>query len=140
MGESQCNGLAEVTVKEVQKQIRKLKNQLENDCTQKIEPESPVWPWLVRYAGQVIHTFKIHKIDGRTSRERIRGNPSIPIIPKFGESVYYKPAKTIKIPKAENRWNEGIWLGFIDKTNEHIIGTQKGIVKCWAIKRKDETE
>ena len=34
----------------------------------------------------------------------------------------------------------GIWLGFIDHTNEHIIRTSRGIVKCRAIKKKDENE
>ena len=34
-----------------------------------------------------------------------------------------------------------IWnmVGFIDHTNEHLIGTNKGIIKCRAIRRQDET-
>lgn len=95
---------------------------------------------MVRYAGQVLHTFKSYKIDERTTRQRIRGDPSTPDVPKFGESVYYKPAKTIKIPKDEPRWCEVIWTGFIDHTNEHIICTDKGTMKCRAIRRKDESE
>ena len=51
-------------------------------------------------------------------------------VKKFGENVYFKLAKTLKIAKDEAKWRSGLWLGFIDHTNEHLIGTQKGIIKC----------
>ena len=44
------------------------------------------------------------------------------------------------ITKDEPRWRSGIWLGFIDHTNEHIIGTRKGVVKCRAIRRNDASD
>ena len=31
-------------------------------------------------------------------------------------------------------------MGFIDHTNEHIIGTQKGALKCRAIRRHDASD
>ena len=118
VGESQSNGVAENAVKEVQCAIRKLKCQLEENMTVKLEKNSPIWPWLVQYAAQTIHTFKEYKTDGKTSRERIRGNPTAPEVCNFGESVLYKPSKTNVIAKAEPKWYYGIWLGFIDETNE----------------------
>ena len=51
----------------------------------------------------------------------------------------FKPAKTVSIQKDESRWRTGIWLGFIDETNEHIIGTNRGTLKCRAIRRYDTT-
>ena len=44
------------------------------------------------------------------------------------------------ITKDEPRWRSGIWLGFIDHTNEHIIGTRKGTIKCRAIRRNDASD
>ena len=114
--------------------------QSEENIADKLSNESPIWPWLIQYAAQVIHTFKVHKEDKRTSRQRIRADPSIPDIPKFGENVYFKPAKTVIIPKDESKWRSGIWLGFIDGTNEHIIGTPKGILKCRSIRRHDASD
>ncbi len=73
--------------------------QLEESIGEKLNNESPVWPWLIQYAAQVIHTFKIHKEDKRSSRQRIRADPSVPEIPKFAEHIYFKPAKTVSIPK-----------------------------------------
>ena len=64
----------------------------------------------------------------------------LPEIPNFAERIYYKPAKPIKVSKDSNKWNEGIWLGFIDNTNEHLIGTSKGTIKCRAIWRFDESD
>ena len=43
------------------------------------------------------------------------------------------------IYKNESRWRTGIWLGFIDHTNEHIIGTRRGTLMCRAIRRFDAT-
>ena len=51
--------------------------------------------------------------------------------------MYFKPAETVAIAKDEPKWRVGIWLGFIYHTNEHIIGTTKGI-KCRALKRKNK--
>ena len=51
VGESQSNGSVERAIQEVQHQIRKLKLQLEENISQKLENDSPVWPWLIQYAA-----------------------------------------------------------------------------------------
>ena len=140
VGESQSNGSVERALKEVQHQVRKLKLQLEENIGEPLNNESPVWPWLIQYAAQVIHTFKVHKEDNRTSGQRIRADPTVPDIPKFAEHIYFKPAKTASMPKDEPRWRTGIWLGFLDHSNENIIGTSKGVLKCRAIRRYDQSE
>ena len=35
---------------------------------------------------------------------------------------------------------DGIWLGIKGRTGEHIIGTEKGIVKAYTVKRRPEEE
>jgi len=127
VGESQSNGMVERAIKEIQHQIRKLKMQLEENMNQKLNNDSPIWPWLIQYAAQIIHAFIIHREDKGTSRQRIRADPSLPDILK-------------NIPKEEGRWRSGIWMGFVDSSNEHIAGTSKGVLKCRAIRRHDVTE
>ena len=34
----------------------------------------------------------------------------------------------------------GIWLGIKGRTGEHIIGTERGIVKAYTVKRRPEEE
>ena len=114
--------------------------QLEQNSVHKLNNDSPIWPWMIQYAAQIIHTFKIHQEDQRTSRQRIRSDPSLPDIPKFGENIHFKLAQTVMIAKDEARWRSGLWLGFIDHTNEHLIGTPGGLLKCRAIRRNDASE
>ena len=81
--------------------------------------------------------FEIHDVDKQRSfRQRVRANPSLPEIPKLGEHVYFKQAKMVKILKEESKWKTRIWIGFIDHTNEHIIGTPRGNLTCRAIRRE----
>ena len=84
--------MVERAIKEVQPQIRKLKMQLEENMIQKLDNDLPIWPRLIQYAAQVIHSSKIHSEDKRTSRQRVRADPYLPDIPNFGENVYFKPA------------------------------------------------
>ena len=53
---------------------------------------------------------------------------------RIGEKVLYKTMKTVKLKDdTEKRWRYGIWLGVIENTSEHIIGTKEGVVKCRAV-------
>ena len=51
---------------------------------------------------------------------------------------YWKPANTVVIDKCIEKWRIGIWIGFIEDSNEHLIGTPNGIVKCYSVRRLDE--
>ena len=53
VGESQSNGSVEIAIKEVQWQIRKLKDQLQQNVQADIQPESPIWPWLIQYLSLI---------------------------------------------------------------------------------------
>ena len=123
----------------MQNHNRKLKDRLQQNITDEISNCSPVWPWLIRYAGQSIHAFKTCKVDGRTARQRICADATLPEIPKFAERILFKPAKSATLTKDEPKWREGICSGFIDSTNDYLIGTPRGIMKCKAIRRFDET-
>ena len=47
----------------------------------------------------------------------------------------YNPPGRKGRDKFENRWEEGVWLGIADRTNEVIIGTSEGVIKVRDIKR-----
>ena len=34
------------------------------------------------------------------------------------------------MPKLEQRWKKGLWLGMQHETNEHIVGTPNGVILC----------
>ena len=51
VGESQSNGLVENAIKEVQSQIRKLKDQLQQNMGTQLKSDDAIWPWLIEYAA-----------------------------------------------------------------------------------------
>eukprot|EP00973_Karenia_brevis_P033346 4600183-Karenia_brevis.AAC.1 len=106
----------------------------------KISSGSDVWPWLIEYAAFTLHAFKQDALDGKSAFERIRGRSIHQCIVAFSEHVHYKPAKSVSIEKAEARWEKGVWLGIIPESQEHIIGTKAGVIKCRAISAMREEE
>ena len=91
-----------------------------------IEPNHPIWPWLIEFAGMSLYMYKINGTDGLTSRCRTKGRASMTAKAGFGEQILYKPSKTVKIDKTEERWKDGAWLGVIDDSDERIIGAAEG--------------
>ena len=140
VGESSSNGAVERAIQEVQGQIRKLKINIEKKTGEMIEPNHPIWPWLIEFAGMSLYMYKVNGKDGLTSRCRTKGRASMTAKAGFGEQVLYKPSKTVKIDKTEERWKDGTWLGVIDGSDEHIIGTDEGVVKCRAIHPKEDKD
>ena len=53
--------------------------------------------------------------------------------PRFGESILYKLSKTIRLGKSEARWRHGVWIGSIEASDEHLVGTDLGVIKCRAV-------
>ena len=47
-------------------------------------------------------------------------------------------APSTETSKVESKLRDGIWLGIVDRTEEAIIGTEHGIVKCRTVKRRPE--
>eukprot|EP00973_Karenia_brevis_P094493 12422783-Karenia_brevis.AAC.1 len=105
----------------------------------KLEPTSCVWPWLIEHAAYTLRTGVVGH-DGLTAHERYKGRSAQTNIVAFAEKVLYKPSKTIRLAANEARWEDGIWMGIITESNEHIIGTDKGVVKCRAIMALEESK
>eukprot|EP00973_Karenia_brevis_P042574 5893899-Karenia_brevis.AAC.2 len=140
VGESQSNGVIERTIQSVQEQVRAIKNTIEEEASMKIDSTSHIWPWLIEYAAFTLYAFKIDDDDGLTALERTRGKATHQAIVAFGERVMYKPAKSVRVEKAEARWEDGVWLGVSPETHEHLIGTSRGVVKCRAISAVEESK
>ena len=59
---------------------------------------------------------------------------------EFGECVWYLKPKSKGKHKAENRWENGVWLGVRDESGEYIIGTEGGTIKVRTVRRKASIE
>ena len=139
VGESQSNGGAENAVKQVQGQIRVLRDGLEARYQTQVDPEHPILPWLVRYSVCPINRSRVGE-DGRTSWERITDKKFRGEWVEFGECVWYLRPKSKGVSKLDCRWGTGLWLGFATESNEIFIGTTRGVCKTRCIRRKGSLE
>jgi len=139
VGESECNGRAENAIRRVEVKVRTLRSFIEDRTKSKIDMAKPFATWLIRWAGEILTKYTRGK-DGKTAWERRRKEPCSKAIVPIGEKVLYLPLKTASIhaKKGEPKMEEGIWLGINGRTQEVIIGTERGVVKCRTVKRLPE--
>jgi len=61
-------------------------------------------------------------------------------LPYIGENIHYRPLKEKGQAKLDVSWEDGIYLGVMERSLEIIVGDLKGhVVKCRDMKRKVET-
>ena len=74
--------------------------------------------------------------DKRTAYELRKGRPYKRKLPPFAEAVMYlRVAEKRTRQKFEDRWNTGIYLGLVERSNMVLVGTPNGVVKVNSIKR-----
>ena len=138
-GESQSNGRAEDAAKLVREFMRVLKEQVEGEAKIKIDGDETITLWMIRWAAMLCSRFLVGQ-DGRTGFERRRGRTCrIPVIP-FAEYVWYRQIRKGKAQedKLETELKEGLWLGHARNSNEVLIGTDKGVVRAYDVRRMPE--
>lgn len=54
--------------------------------------------------------------------------------------MLYKIPKTIRIRTAEPKWRCGVWVGSIESSDERLVGTSRGVVKCRATTALPDTQ
>ena len=74
-------------------------------------------------------------LSGRTAHYRWKGRDFKREIAEFGERVFYLKLDSAGKNKYDVRWNEGIFLGVMDESNEILVGTREGVVKAKDFKR-----
>ena len=59
---------------------------------------------------------------------------------RYEKTVWYKEMQDTKASKdkADSVWAEGVWLGHNRESNEILIGTAEGVVRAFAVIRKQE--
>ena len=138
-GEHQGNGLAEVTGRHVRDHARVLKLYLKTKIGREITNEEPIMAWLVRWAAMSMSRSQKGR-DGQTPYQRQKGRRcELEVVP-FGEKVMFRLPEVARDTHQalEERWDHGIWLGHARNTPEVMVGTSRGVIKSWAIRRLPE--
>ena len=106
-----------------------MKDALEKRYGQEVDSRSPTLHWLVRHAASLITRYQVGS-DGRTAYERWKGKQHKKELAEFGECVHFRHSTAAKKPtKLEAQWEDGIWLGIADKSDEVYVGTAEGVYK-----------
>ena len=97
-------------------------------------------PFLVRHSARKITHYQV-KSDGKTSCERLHERPYQEQMAEFAEVVHFRdPGKAADMPKLDDRWNLGLWLGKSLASDEHYVGTSAGVRRCRSIWRRPEIQ
>ena len=137
VGESQSNGRTERAVGTMEGLVRTLKSALEERIGVTLDPTDNMLKWLVEHASYVYNNFHVGR-DGRTPVERWKGRRTQRQICDLGEAVMYLPLKGARGGKFEDKFQDGVMLGVIQRTGEIVIGTPLGAVRARTIKRLPE--
>ena len=136
VGDSNSNGKVERAIQDLKGLIRTLRSALEEKTEQKITLSHPIVPWMVRHAGHLITKCRVRS-NGRTSYQMMKGRRSNAKMVPFGEAVLFKIPKTqYKVGSFEDRWEQGIWTGFVMRTGEHLVATEKGVFRVATVLRR----
>ena len=133
--DSQSNGMIERAIQQVQGQFRTIKDGMEARYGTKLEGHNPMVPWMVAHAADCITRYHVHN-DGRTGYQNLKGRVFKKEVCEFGENVLFLRPNTRGKDKFEVRWEEGLWLGIHEQSNEVIIGTDKGVLKARDVRRR----
>ena len=105
-----------------------------------IGAKEPVLAWLINYASVLVSRYN-RGADGRTPYERSTGKTWKQCLPEFGETILYQPLKGERLAsKLDARFEDGVYLGIQEGSAMKFIGTAKGVVRTWTIKRRPESE
>jgi hypothetical protein len=134
--ESEANGAVERAIQTWEGQVRCMKDALEHRLQTEIPPDHAIMTWIVEYAASLMRRSLV-SMDGRTPYEKIKGRPSRRSLSVFGERVWYRPSHG-RSKTLDYVLEEGIFLGVQDRSDEVLIGTVNGVVKCRDIRRQAE--
>lgn len=136
VGQSDSNGTIERAIQDAEGQIRVLRAALEERINVQIKLSDAIVPWMIRHAACLITHYRVRP-SGRTAYQLMKGRRASAKIVEFGEPIQFKIPKTKLMPgHFEDRWDEGIYLGFDMRSGENLVGTGVGVFRAPTIMRK----
>ena len=108
--------------------------QIETNTGLQLSATSPAIPVTVRYAGFVLTRFTLRP-DGRTTFQFLFG-ACISLV-RVGESGFYMISdREVGAVKLTNRWISGCWWRRDALSDEHLVGTKFGLLRCRSLHRE----
>ena len=136
----QSNGFVEAVHGHIQGLARCCQTHIDTNTCIQLSAISLAIPFAIRYAGFVLSRFTVRP-DGRTPFQNLLGTPCVSLLCMFGESVFALiPDHEVRAAKLTNRWISGCWWRRGASSDEHMVGTKHGLLKCRSVRRKPPGE
>ena len=131
----QSNGFVEALHGHIQGLARCYQTQIETNTGVQLSAISPASLFAIRYAGFVLSRFTVRP-DGRTPFQYLVGTPYVSLLCMCGELVFASILDHEVRAKLTNRWISGCWWRRDASSDEHLVGTKNGLLKCRSVRRK----
>ena len=107
---------------------------------QEFTGEHPVLSWLVKNSVAMVNRYR-RRPGGKTAYELRKGRRFARALPYFAEKILFMiPGVTKGVARVEPRWEDGIFLGVSDRSDEFYVGTERGMHKVQTVRRGEATE
>jgi len=137
--DSQSNGGTEVGVRNIRKDFRCLRMDLEERLGRSIPVNHPILAWLLRHVA-FLQCILVKGDDGLTPWTRVKGRPFALRLTGFAERVFWKlPGKGPGHQPDGNMaptWGEGVFLGYSSVMNSYLVATKDGVKTTRAMMRR----
>ncbi|CAK0826208.1 unnamed protein product, partial [Prorocentrum cordatum] len=136
----QANGEIEVTVREIKKQVRALKMDLESKLGVKVEDKHPVLAHLPEHAASVINRYRRGQ-DGKTALQRLTGRQWRKPVPLFGERLMARFAgERVRKNALEEQMVEARYIGHHPRDGSMMVITSDGAKKAVGFRSLPQSE
>ena len=136
----QSNGFVDAVHGHIQGVARCYQTQVETTTGTRLSAMSLAIPLAVRYAGFVLTRFSVRP-DGRTPFQFLLRTPFVSPLCMFGESVFASISDNeLRAAKLTNRWISFCWWKRDASSDEHLVSTKFGVLKCRSGRRKHPGE
>ena len=114
-----------------------LKGAVEENYKMKLGDKHQLLAWIVEHSGSLLTRYAVGK-DGRTAWELWRGKPWRGVMVELEEQIWFMPVRSGERHrnKFEGRWEEGAFVGVVERTGEIRVMTESGVLRTRSIRRK----
>ena len=121
----------------VQAQLRAYYLDVQDRMKVRVIPGTQLFPWMLRHSVWKVVRYHAYQRTKQTPYERTRGCRYESSLVPFGEGVMAKIADADKLRagKLDSAWVKAVWVGRVDKSNEHLLLTALGCIMSRVVRR-----
>ena len=121
----------------VQAQLRAYFLDVQNRMQVRIIPGTQLFAWMLRHSVWTVVRYQSDQRTKQTPYERTIGCRHESALVPFGEVVMAKIADADKMRagKLDSAWVKAVWVGRVDRSDEHLLLTTKGCIRSRVVRR-----